>query len=630
MDNTPRHHRSSLKRAAVALGAAALAASGIVAGSGSASAAGTVQTIPALQAWTTSTAAAYTFKSTSRIVVDSAYTTQLADEAAVLAEDIKALNGTTVTVVNGATPVTGDIVLSAGATDSRIKANGYQLTIGTTISVKAKSATDDGAFLGTRTVLQLLRQGNTVNSGSAVDWPVKGERGFMVDVGRKFMSAAWVKNHIREMSYLKLNYFHFHLTDYFGYRIDSASHPEVVSPEHYSDTDIAEIVALATKYHVTVVPELDVPGHMDWVLTKHPELRYGNTRSMDLNDPGTRPLVKDLLDEMLDLFPGPFFHIGADESNGDVNALHSFVNWLDDNINAAGKTTRMWADAVTTAVHNDIVIEDWNGGSTSPQALVNAGFPVFNVNGWKSYFTPGSTYWPSDRVKWDATMYAWDINQFSSGTITDVTKNRGTKYALWFDYPQAMNENMAASSVTTGLRVIAQLAWGSPKPVYTTFQSLMPTIGRAPGTNWPITRIGPVTGQATGLGGKCLDNSNNNVTDGNPIVLWTCNVGGSNSQNWTRPGDGTMRVAGKCLTIVGSSSTAGLQANTTARGTQLEIRTCGVHGGQYWDVLANGTLVNPQSKLCLDVPGSNSANGTRPIVWTCGTNQANQRWVVPV
>lgn len=83
-------------------------------------------------------------------------------------------------------------------------------------------------------MLQLLHQSATVPAGTAVDWPAKAERGLMIDQGRKFFTVDWVEQHIKELAYLKLNYFHFHLSDTFGFRLESSTHPEIVSADHYS------------------------------------------------------------------------------------------------------------------------------------------------------------------------------------------------------------------------------------------------------------------------------------------------------------------------------------------------------------------------------------------------------------
>jgi beta-glucanase (GH16 family) len=124
------------------------------------------------------------------------------------------------------------------------------------------------------------------------------------------------------------------------------------------------------------------------------------------------------------------------------------------------------------------------------------------------------------------------------------------------------------------------------------------------------------TGHITGLGGKCLDVNGAATANGTAVQLWTCN--GSNAQQWTRPGDGTIRALGKCLDVPGGS---------TANGAQLEIWDCNGTGAQQWRVESAGDIVNVPANKCLDVTGSNSADGTRTQISDC-TGAANQKWAL--
>ncbi len=201
----------------------------------------------------------------------------------------------------------GDIALTLG--EDTLPAEGYRLTVAASVTVRA--GTTAGAFYGTRTLLQLLHRSATVPGGTAVDRPAKAERGLMIDQGRKYFTVDWVKQHIKELAYLKLNYFHFHLSDTYGFRLESSTHPEIVSAEHYSKQDIADLVALGLKYHVTIVPEIDTPGHMNPILAAHPELALRNSSGtadpafIDLSKPGAYTLIGDLINEYLPPVPRP-------------------------------------------------------------------------------------------------------------------------------------------------------------------------------------------------------------------------------------------------------------------------------------------------------------------------------------
>lgn len=485
----------------------ALALPGVGAGAGAAqaAAAGPPQTVPALRQWTAGTGA-YTFTDATRIVVDPAYTAQLADEAATFAQDLQALTGRSVAVATGS-PAAGDIGLSLGG--AALPAEGYRMTVAGSLTIQA--GTDTGAFHGTRSVLQLLHRSASVPAGTAVDWPAKAERGLMVDQGRKFFTVDWLKQHIKELAYLKLNYFHFHLSDTFGFRLESSTHPEIVSADHYSKQDIADLVELGRKYHVTIVPEIDTPGHMNAVLAAHPELKLKSSSGavspdfIDLSLPGSYTLIKDLINEYLPLFPAPYWHIGADEYVTDYakypqllsyarahyganatakDTYYGFVNWADDLVRAGGKTTRMWNDGIKSAdgtlrPHPGIVVEYWYTYGLTPQQLADAGHVVANESWTPTYYVLGGA---KPDTKW---MYeTWTPDRFEGGnTLSNPAKNPGSLIHVWCDNPTAETEEQIAAGIMYPLRALAQQTWGSPK-VATTYAAFTPS-SRPSGTILP-------------------------------------------------------------------------------------------------------------------------------------------------
>jgi beta-glucanase (GH16 family) len=119
-----------------------------------------------------------------------------------------------------------------------------------------------------------------------------------------------------------------------------------------------------------------------------------------------------------------------------------------------------------------------------------------------------------------------------------------------------------------------------------------------------------------GLAGKCIDVAGANPADSTAIQLYDCN--GTAAQQWTRPGDGTIRALGKCLDV---------NAGSTADGAKVQLYTCNGSGAQQWTYTAAKDLVNPQANKCLDVTGNNSANATPLQIWTC-SGAANQKWTV--
>jgi chitinase len=125
------------------------------------------------------------------------------------------------------------------------------------------------------------------------------------------------------------------------------------------------------------------------------------------------------------------------------------------------------------------------------------------------------------------------------------------------------------------------------------------------------------TGQITGYGGLCLDDRSASTANFNPIQVYTCN--GTGAQQWTVPGDGTLRVLGKCLDV---------NAGGTANGTTVDLYDCNGTGAQTWQPQGNGALLNPQSGKCLDDTGWSTTPGTQVQIWSC-TGGANQSWTLP-
>ncbi|MGW5781932.1 galactose-binding domain-containing protein [Streptomyces sp. NPDC003863] len=512
---------------------------------------GTPTTVPALRQWTAG-AGAFTFTDSSRVVVDPVHAAQLTGDAETFAADLSALEGRTVAVVQG-TAGPGDIALTLGG--SSLPAEGYTMTVGSSITIQGGTTT--GEFWGTRTVLQLLHQSPTIAAGSATDFPAKAERGLMLDTGRRFFGVPFVEDQIRDMAYLKMNYLHLHVSDTYGFRLESTAHPEVTSAQHYSKQDIAHIIAVANKYHVTVVPEIDTPGHMDAILSGELSIgkdyrlkdRSGNISNsfIDLTIPGARALISDLINEYLPLFTNsPYWHIGADEYVTDYSAYpqllsyaranygadatakdtyYGYVNWADSLVRAGGKTTRMWNDGIksgdgTITPDARIIVEYWYNYGLTPRQLIDAGHTVANESWTPTYYVYGGA---KPDTRW---MYeTWQPDLFQGGnTITDAAKNLGSLIHVWCDNPSAETENQTAAGIKYPMRGLAQMTWGSPKPVstYAAFVPIMDVIGRNP--QYPTTTIPgdlalgrPTTASSTETTGFPASNA----TDGDLGSRWS-------------------------------------------------------------------------------------------------------------
>lgn len=505
-------------------------------------------TIPALREWTPA-AGVFELNGDSRIVVRSA---ALLPDAEVFAEDMNTLLGYPVPVVSDpqAVPGQGDVSLALGEVDGRLGREGYRLRIGSAVEITAIESA--GAFYGTRTVLQLLHQSREIPRGEVLDWPRYPERGLMIDHGSSYFTPEWIAQHIRELAYLKMNYFHLHFSENGGFRIESETHPEIVSADHLTKQQLSDLVALARRYHIIVVPELDMPGHMGAALAAHPELQLvnaagqSNANRLDITNPAALQFVRELIEELLPLFPGPYWHIGADEYMQDAelqlypqlqqyaqdhygagatacDAVLGFVNWANGIVKDHGKITRMWHDelncgAAVLTEDSDITVEWWNNITTlsntialGPNALLARGHIIGNSGWFPTYYNNGpSGQYGFPRADMEKAYEHWDVHQFAGAFFSpavegqnvqdppeeispDDPRNLGSKVNVWTQDPIGESAESIALGIRTFLRVIAQKTWGSERltATYDEFLPIMNAIGRSPGFYAPAgTEVG--------------------------------------------------------------------------------------------------------------------------------------------
>ncbi|MDR6613941.1 beta-N-acetylhexosaminidase [Leifsonia sp. 1010] len=242
-------------------------------------------------------------------------------------------------------PAFGDIavVIAPGEgphEDGSDSAEGYTLEVAAE-GVRLGAATPAGAFWGVQTVRQLVPAdcaGDplTIEPVRVHDHPRYAYRGAMLDVARHFFTPAEVKRFIDAIVLLKVNHLHLHLTDDQGWRIHIDSWPELTRVGgstgsdgsrggFYTQDEFRDLVAYAAERHVTVVPELDMPGHTNAALASYPELNPDGVArplytgsdvgfsTLQTGDAVTRRFVRDVVREVAALTPGPLLHLGGDE-----------------------------------------------------------------------------------------------------------------------------------------------------------------------------------------------------------------------------------------------------------------------------------------------------------------------------
>ncbi|MBA0127891.1 beta-N-acetylhexosaminidase [Haloechinothrix sp. YIM 98757] len=491
-------------------------------------------TIPAMRRWRPAPGS-FHINSPARVVVTPREAEELSPTAETTAEDLEALLRIPARVlVTARPPRRGEVRLRLGAEDAVLGAEGYRMELGAAAVITANTAA--GAFHGTRSLLQLLAQPGPVPAGVALDWPRYADRGLMVDVGRKHFSYEWLVARVHECAYLKLNYLHLWFTENLGWRIESERHPEIVSAEHLTKQQVRDLTELASRYHVTVVSGITMPGHMGAALAPHPEFQLrdvsgrANETALDFTIPQARQFAFDLVDEYLPLFPNQRWTISADEylpaatyplypqleeyarqrygdSANAKDAVFGFVNDINAHVRAHGRTARVSNDDLdggeAVAVDPDTVVEWWTDISPlsdpsppTPAEILDSGHEIHNISWYPTYYSNLGFPLPP-KPDLEGMYETWAVHRFRGpmylhGDIgapyhdidPSEPRNSGSRLNVWNDDPEAETEQEIAEGIHPRLRVMAQQTWESPKlvPTYAEFEKIIDAVGEPPRT----------------------------------------------------------------------------------------------------------------------------------------------------
>jgi hexosaminidase len=312
----------------------------------------------------------------------------------------------------------GSLVLESHPDRTDLGKEGYELEV-LDSSVHVRAATRAGLFYGVQSLRQLLPpQAPFVVPGvRVVDRPRFGWRGAHLDVSRHFMPPSFVKKFIDAMAAHKLNVFHWHLTDDQGWRLEIKKYPRLTEigsmraktlighggkePFHFDDVphggfytqdEAREIVKYAAERHIAVLPEIEMPGHAQAILAAYPE--FGNTgETLEVWDrwgisehvlnpfPNTMAFLEDVLNEVLEIFPNEYVHIGGDEcpkkqwresqdvqaymrqhAIPDEHALQShFIRHVDAFLHARGRRLIGWDEILEGGLSEHATVMSWRG-----------------------------------------------------------------------------------------------------------------------------------------------------------------------------------------------------------------------------------------------------------------------------
>jgi len=405
------------------------------------------------------------------------------------------------------------ILFKTASAALKLGEEGYLLEV-TPRLITICASSEVGMFYGVQSLLQLFpvevfsstKQAIKkwdVTCQKIIDQPKYGFRSFMLDSGRQFQSVAFIKRYLDFMALLKMNVFHWHLTEGQGWRIEIKKYPLLASVGSkvakgkeqngfYTQEDIRTIVAYAKSKHITVIPEIDVPGHSEAALTAYPAYTCFNkvpesvmafsSHLFCAGNEKTYVFLENILDEICELFPSQYIHLGGDEAPKNdwnrcekcqhkivVEGLHNshdlqlyFSKRLANYLKKKNKKVIFWGDVVYqegTKLPDNVVVEWWNWRSHKDTALKKAierGHQVIAGSNYYSYLNFPVTPW--SRYKENRTF---DLKTIYEQNPSDLEKPNalvlGMSASLWTDWH--VQEHMIDRRVFPRIYALTEQMW---------------------------------------------------------------------------------------------------------------------------------------------------------------------------
>ncbi len=392
--------------------------------------------------------------------------TGFADVAGFLAEKIKAKTNLDVPVNRAeASDQQGIIYINQSDAPELDALEAYQLYI-TPDSVILNSNSAVGAFRGVQTLRQIISETSndtladykiwTIPTGKITDSPSFEYRGSMLDVARHFFSVEDVKKYIDLLAYYKYNVLHLHLSDDQGWRIEIKSWPKLTevggSTEvggaaggFYTQEDYKDIVRYAAKHHMMIVPEIDMPGHTNAASASYPILN-GNGKTPKLYE-GTEvgfstfdtrkdtvyAFIDDVVREISSISPGPYFHIGGDESHvTKKNDYIYFVEKVEKIVQKYGKRMIGWDEVATADIDSTSISQFW-ASKENADLSIQKGMKVIMSPAKKAYLDMQYDTLSKHGLHWAAyipvdTAYIWTPEEYEGIPIENIL---GVEAPLW-------------------------------------------------------------------------------------------------------------------------------------------------------------------------------------------------------
>ncbi|KAK8138680.1 hypothetical protein PG984_002060 [Apiospora sp. TS-2023a] len=389
-------------------------------------------------------------------------------------------------------------------------AGGQSTEEGYTLRIEANQAriTGSGArgvWWGTRTLLQHLMISNwtSVPAMEVKDAPAYATRGYMLDAGRKWYTPSFLKDLCTYASFFKMSEFHYHMSD--NYPLNRGHN------ETLGRADFEDLQRHCASRGITVIPEIEAPGHCLSITKWKPELALEKKDLLNLTHPDSIPTVKKIWAEFLPWFQTKEVHVGADEYDSAladdyitfVNEMASFVN------QTSGKRIRIWGTeepSENLTISKDVIIQHWQYGQSDPVQLQKAGYDIINSEDWWAYMSLKNDHMPilpapdpqffnetrtvsfADQAGWQWQPALYNPVNTTEQLPDDAPGNKGAILAAWNDNgPDATTQLEAFYAMRRGIPLVAARAWSGARGPQLDVSTLEASIdllsAQAPGQN---------------------------------------------------------------------------------------------------------------------------------------------------
>jgi hexosaminidase len=385
---------------------------------------------------------------------------------------------------------------------------GYHLRI-TKDSIQIQANTIIGILYATNTVDQILnglRRIDSVQCIDIVDYPTYSYRAMHLDVCRHFFSKDFIKKYIDQLAYYKINTLHWHLTDDQGWRIEIKKYAKLTEVGawrtekdgsryggYYTQDDIKEIVQYAKERFITIIPEIEMPGHSSAALAAYP---YLGCTGQQISVPNTWGIKKDIyaptdtvfrffedvMDEVCALFPGRYIHIGGDEApktqwksspiaqavmkqnnlKKEEELQHYFMHKVEKYLNSKGKIAIGWGEVVKGGLSDSMVVMSWLSKGAGIKAAKHGNDVIMAPRGYCYFDYPQE----GDMAKafWMLPLPLKKVYSFSpvpGGLLPKQQKHiLGGEATLWTEY--VTSEAQVQHQLMPRLAALAEALWTSP------------------------------------------------------------------------------------------------------------------------------------------------------------------------